>query len=292
MAAFFIRNDARLATALIADSRAGDDLQDRRWQFAPQVHNAAMHDLFLGLAIFLCLAAAPFGSQMVSSRLAARNRSDETIAIMRLAANLFVVMTSLVLGLLINSSKNTFQSIDQNIHAYGTELILLDRTMRLYGPETDDARQPLITYLERAVGRPASNDDNHLAANRLSEHLLTEIGNRLRALTPPNDAQASLRRDAEQRLQKVVELRWVLVEQAEGSIPPPLVAMLVAWLFLIFASFGFRAPANAVVASTFVVSAALVACALYLILDMDRPFAGPIQVSLAPLERALAETTR
>ena len=149
-----------------------------------------------------------------------------------------------------------------------------------------------MAYLDRAVGRPASDDDNHLAANRLSEHLLIEIGNQVRALTPPNDPQASLQRDAEQMLQKVVELRWILVEQSEGSIPTPLVGMLVAWLILIFASFGFRAPLNAVVASTFVVSAALVACALYLIMDMDRPFAGPIQVSLAPLERALAETTR
>ncbi|TIT17951.1 MAG: DUF4239 domain-containing protein, partial [Mesorhizobium sp.] len=92
-----------------------------------------------------------------------------------------------------------------------------------------------------------------------------------------------------QQLQKVIELRWVLAEQSEGAIPGALIALLVAWLTLIFASFGFRAPCNATVVATFVVSAALVAAALYLIMDMDIPFSGPIQISPAPLERALAE---
>jgi hypothetical protein len=43
--------------------------------------------------------------------------------------------------------------------------------------------------------------------------------------------------------------------------------MLVAWLMLIFGSFGYRAPRNHIVVTTLVVSAALVAVALYLILD-------------------------
>ena len=69
-------------------------------------------------------------------------------------------------------------------------------------------------------------------------------------------------------------------------------AMLVAWLALIFASFGFRAPKNAITVATYVVSAVLIAGALYLILDMDVPFSGPIQISPMPLERALAELQR
>ncbi|TGS78781.1 hypothetical protein EN821_36925, partial [Mesorhizobium sp. M2D.F.Ca.ET.178.01.1.1] len=91
---------------------------------------------------------------------------------------------------------------------------------------------------------------------------------------------------ATQQLQKVIEQRWVLVEQSEGVIPSPLIALLVAWLMLIFASFGFRAPRNATIVGTFVVSGALVAAAIYLIVDMDSAFSGPIQVSPAPLKRA------
>ncbi|TIW03733.1 MAG: DUF4239 domain-containing protein, partial [Mesorhizobium sp.] len=42
---------------------------------------------------------------------------------------------------------------------------------------------------------------------------------------------------------------------------------------------------------TCLISAALVAAAIYLIIDMNSPFSGPIQISPAPLQRALAELT-
>jgi len=68
-----------------------------------------------------------------------------------------------------------------------------------------------------------------------------------------------------------------------------LIAMLVAWLTLIFAGLGYRAPPNGVTISLFLVSTFLIAASFYLVLDMDVPFDGPIQISDAPLRRALAE---
>ena len=248
-----------------------------------------MREALIALVIFLCLAASAFASMTIWPRLPARHRDDDTNTVVRLAANLFGVMTSLILGLMINSAKNTFESIDHNVHAYATELILLDRTLRQYGPETDAVRQPLVAYVQRVVATSSQNSETTIVANQLSERLLTEIGLRLNGLTPPDAARGSLLQDGRQRLQKVLELRWILVEQSEGVIPWPLIAMLVAWLALIFASFGFRAPKNAITAATLMVSAALIAGAIYLILDMDVAFSGPIQISSAPLERALAE---
>ncbi|TIW32424.1 MAG: DUF4239 domain-containing protein [Mesorhizobium sp.] len=248
-----------------------------------------MREALLGVAIFVCLAGASLTSLLIHGRFPPHHRQDDTSAIVRLAANLFVVMTSLVLGLMINSAKNTFESIDHNVHAYATELILLDRSLRQYGPETQAARQPLIAYVQRVVDATSPSQQTPIVANRLSELLLNNVGDQLRALTPPDDEHVAMLQEARQQLQKVIELRWVLAEQSEGAIPGPLIALLVSWLTLIFASFGFRAPCNATVVNTFIVSAALVAAALYLIMDMDIPFSGPIQISPAPLQRALAE---
>lgn len=253
---------------------------------------SGMREALIAVMIFLGLAAAPLVSMAVWPKLPARHRDDDTNNVVRLAANLFGVMTSLVLGLMINSAKNTFESVDHNVHAYATELILLDRTLRQYGPETDAVRQPLVAYVQRVVATASQTSETPIVANQLSERLLTEIGSRLNALTPPDAVRGSLLQDGRQRLQKVLELRWILVEQSEGAIPWPLIAMLVAWLALIFASFGFRAPKNAITVATYVVSAVLIAGALYLILDMDVPFSGPIQISPMPLERALAELQR
>lgn len=110
-----------------------------------------MDEFLVAAAIFVCLVAASLGGLVVSERLPAHRRQEETYNVVRLAANIFVVMTSLVLGLLINSAKNTFETIDRNVHVFSTELILLDRSLRHYGPEAADVRQRLAAYVRRAI---------------------------------------------------------------------------------------------------------------------------------------------
>jgi hypothetical protein len=48
--------------------------------------------------------------------------------------------------------------------------------------------------------------------------------------------------------------------------------VLVIWLALIFASFGYNAPRNGLVMITFVLRAASIGSALFLVVQMDRPF--------------------
>jgi hypothetical protein len=64
--------------------------------------------------------------------------------------------------------------------------------------------------------------------------------------------------------------------------------VLVFWLTIIFASFGLFAPGNATVTTVFLICALSVSGAIFLILELDRPFEGLIQVSSAPLRQALA----
>lgn len=207
-----------------------------------------MRETLIAAFIFVCLLAASLGSLLIYHKIPIRNRQADTIEVVRMVANMFVVITSLVLGLMINSAKNTFEEIDDNVHAYATQLILLDRSLRKLGPEAIDARQPLIAYAQGMVDRKSAGEPS-IADNRQSELLIDDIGDGLKAL----------------------------------------IGMLVAWLVLVFVSLGFRAPGNGVVFGTFVAAAALLAGSVYLILDMDSAFDGPIQVSSVPLERALAE---
>jgi hypothetical protein len=248
-----------------------------------------MGEIGIAILIFLCLSGASLGCLATYERLPAHHRHDETYNLVRVVANIFVVMTSLVLGLTINSAKNTFESIDYNVHAFATEMILLDRTLRRYGPETEPARQALLDYVKRVMSDGTLGAEPHAVADRTVEELLNAVGDRLDAITAPDAQKAALWQEARQHLQKVVELRWVLIGQSEGDLPRPLLIILVTWLVAIYASLGYRAPRNAVIVGTFVVSAALISASIYLILDMDAPFDGPIRVSPAPLERLFAE---
>ncbi len=74
-------------------------------------------------------------------------------------------------------------------------------------------------------------------------------------------------------------------------MPMPIIVMLTAWLMLIFASYGYRSPKNGVTISMIAIAALLISASIYLILDMDKPFSGPVRISDEPLKRALLEIT-
>ena len=193
----------------------------------------------------------------------------------------------LVVSLMLNQAKNTLEAADKGVHAYAVQLILFDRTMKHYGADTAAARRSMLAYVEQAARRMGQSDP--VLGSRTAESLLRGAGDAVRALKPADDDHLYLKQQLEARFGRIFEMRWSLVEQSEGSLPPLLIAMVVLWLIMIFASYGFRAPHNLVVNTSFVVSAVLLSGTMYLILDMDVPFDGWIQVSPAPLERALAE---
>jgi len=81
---------------------------------------------------------------------------------------------------------------------------------------------------------------------------------------------------------------WLMYEQETESVSLPLLVILVLWLTTIFISFGLFAPFNATVVSSLFAAALSVSAAIFLILDMYRPYSGLIQISSAPLRFALA----
>jgi hypothetical protein len=241
-------------------------------------------EVLISSITFILLAGASLGCLFGHVRLSPKQLQEDTNATIRQVASVFVVMASLVLSLMLNSAKNTFQAVDDNLHAYATELILLDRTIRTLGPLADGAHLSLVAYVERAL-----NDVPVIAADREAERLLDDVGNRLRAAQPTESQQTALWNEARQLYREAVDQRWVLVGQSDGTIPLSLVVIVVAWLVLVFTTFGYRSPRNAVIVTTLVLSAFLLSASLYVILDMDNPSTGLIQVSDEPLHRVLAE---
>lgn len=236
---------------------------------------------------FVCLLTAGLGSLFAHTRLSSRNLQDDTNTTIRLVANLFVVMASLLLGLMANSAKTTFEASNANIHAFATEIILLDRTVRGLGPAGDESRALLRAYVEQAV------QDHPIAVeNPVAGQILNRAGDSLRAIRTEGPQQTALWNDARLMFRQVERDRWVLIGRGEGRVPYPVIGMLIAWLMMIFASFGYRAPRTPVVLFSFVGSAALLSVSLYVILDMNMPYWGAIQTDPAPMRRALVELAR
>ena len=102
-----------------------------------------MSEFVVAVLAFLSMMGAALFGLFSKTRLPSEHLQDDTSSVVRLVANLFVVMTSLVLGLMLNSAKNTFETNNRDIRTLATELILFDRTMRAL-PEAEDARRHMV----------------------------------------------------------------------------------------------------------------------------------------------------
>jgi hypothetical protein len=240
-------------------------------------------ELLVAVVTFLCLTVGAFAALYAGAWEPFKRFRVDTIETVSLVANIFVVMTSLVLGLMMYSAKNTLETANRNVHALATDLILLDRIVRAL-PEADETHRQLVEYLRVSLNGSGSVIEEDPRA----EAALDAAGKSLGAIRVSGDQQVALWNDARQLYRQVVQQRWVVVDEAGGTIPMPMTAIVVCWLTLIFASFGYRSPPNAIAAASFVV-ALLISSGLYLILDMDAPASGLIQASDRPLQHALSE---
>jgi hypothetical protein len=147
----------------------------------------------------------------------------------------------------------------------------------------------LQAYVEKAIAHPTQTDELEKSQSDVPGQALEVVGKAIDSLRPVDSFHEHVLVDARNQYHDVVRQRWIIVEQSEGAIPTPIVGMLIAWLTIIFASYGYRAPKNAVVVSMLLLSAMLISASLYLVLDMNVPFKGPIQISYQPYRRALSE---
>ena len=85
------------------------------------------------------------------------------------------------------------------------------------------------------------------------------------------------------------ELRSLLVAQSIPSISKPMLMILVSWLVVIF--FGFSLM-GATTTLALVASAFSVACAIFLILELDHPFGGLIYIPSEPITNVLSHLAK
>ena len=61
---------------------------------------------------------------------------EDTRDTVKLGAGLIATLAALVLGLLVGSAKSSFDSVNAGITQAAVRVILMDRTLARYGPET------------------------------------------------------------------------------------------------------------------------------------------------------------
>jgi hypothetical protein len=213
---------------------------------------------------------------------------DDVKDVVRLSSGLIGTIAALVLGLLIASAKTSYDARVTQFKQVTANVILLDLLLEQYGPDAKNLRAILRVGIPIIVERITSEG---LAGKTTPFEATSEAQrfvNRIQELKPNSEAQHALQVRIINAAVQVTQSRLALYTQSHDSIPVPFLTILIFWLSIIFTSFGLFVRAGPIVIGTFVVGALSVAGALFLILEMNQPFAGMFRISTETLSNALA----
>lgn len=244
----------------------------------------------LGGFVFFCLFGAALAGIWLQLRLPSHHTSSDSKDAIRLSTTIIGTLSALALGLLVASAKNAYDAAGTELRTSAGRIILLDRVMAHYGPETEAAREKLRQLIESRLAQSwTKRGTDSDPADIIDDNTRVEaLQSALRALVPTNEAQRWLQTRALSISIEAAAAHWLLVESETQGLPGAFVIVLVFWLALLFVSYGLVAPGNSTVTTTLFLSALSVAGAVFLIADMDQPHLGLIYISDAPLREALS----
>ena len=249
-----------------------------------------MASLITALITLASICAGTILGSLMRDRLPEHHLRDDSRDVIKTASGMIATLVALVIGLLVSSSKSTYDQASGGVTQIGAKLILLDRVtgaLRRGGQSRSasacakESRPPSsnlwpngrVTPGLAAIERPTGMDDVH--------DLILQ-------LEPRDEAHRLLRTHAVATCIELAHSRWLIIEQAQSTLPTAFLGMLIFWLTVLFASLGLLAPRNVTTWSCLFVCAVSMAGAIYLILEMNRPLEGAVQISPAPLRKALS----
>jgi hypothetical protein len=248
-----------------------------------------MSPLLTSLAAFVCIFGGTFLGIFVRHKLPDRHLSGDTKDIVRQGTTLIATLASLVLGLLIASANGKYETESSQIKQLTANIVLLDNTLELYGPDA----VPLRVLLRRETApladhiwhenRPSFGKARPFEATALGLSIYTE----LLKLVPKTEAERFLQARAVDTLTDIGKTRLLLFTSAGGSIPVPFLIVLVGWLALIFASISLFAEGNTRTIAILCIFSFAASAAIFLILELSQPFTGLMMISDDPLRNGL-----
>jgi hypothetical protein len=234
-----------------------------------------MSPLLVSLIVFACV----YGGALLgfSVRIPGQQRDLDSREVLKAATGLVATMAALVLGLLVASAKNSYDNQRDQLIQICADVSLLDRALAQYGPEGAATRERLRSTVEKGFVELWRSGAQAPSAE--GEALYDAIDR----LPAESEEQRSIKSMTTELAIGLGKTRWLMHAQSGTAISTPLLVVVVFWLTILFVSFGVYATPNATVHVALFVCALSVAAAVFLILEMDRPFDGLIRISDAPL---------
>jgi len=240
--------------------------------------------------------AAIFGGVLVgryvARRLPGHHLSSETQSVVTVSVAVIGTLSALVLGLMITAANSSFSARADEVRELSLQLIRMDRNLRRYGPEANDARTKLREWAIAKTQQLFPEKGQPSPSSQTTIEKLESVQDAVLALNPSGERQKYLRTLCVTLSSTLIQARWSLEQRRGHSIPVPFLILLIFWLSIVFASFGLFAPANRTALVTLFLCSVAVAGGIVLIEELDNPLSGFIRVPSDSMHKALVEIAR
>jgi hypothetical protein len=150
-----------------------------------------MNSIAIRLIVFACVFGAALFGIFLRTILPEQHLCPDSKDTVRPGIGVIATMAALVLGLLVASAKNFYNTQSSELTQLSANVIMLDNVLAQYGPETKEARDLLRAAVTRSLDllwrqdhQPHSETDPTTGGG--------EILQRIYGLSPKNEAQHAL----------------------------------------------------------------------------------------------------
>jgi len=245
------------------------------------------------VAISAVAFASIFGAMLLGmllrSILPDRYLSAGSKEVVTLGTSVIATMSAVLLGLLISSTRTAYEEKRNQVIRMTADVIELDLILKDYGPEARSARQVMRDAVPSMIDSIWRENASQFRpdANAVPDAGAEAVLYQLVQLSPHDDDHRARRERALQVGLNLAQIQLLLFSQPVNAISTPFITVLVLWLTFIFGTFSIYTRANLLIVVVLLVCALAAASAIFLILDLDSPFAGLLQIPSAPLRNAV-----
>jgi hypothetical protein len=119
-------------------------------------------------------------------------------------------------------------------------------------------------------------------------YAVAEMVNRIQTLSPHTDLQKAIQIQALQLASSLGQVRMLMFAQASNSLSLPFLVVLISWVTFLFVGYGIFARLNSTIVTALLVGAFSVSGAIFLIIELNRPYSGVLRIPDTVMRNAIA----
>lgn len=254
-----------------------------------------MNSTGIALVTFLLLFGSALAGFLLQRILPPHHLSEQSKGAVHLGAGMIATLAALTLGLLVSSTKGSYDQAGNLVNEMCASYEHADRLLANYGPDAIPLRESLRNSLQNAlalvwpeeVGKGTTPALNDRSSSRMQ---LESVYNGVSQLKPSGFNQQQLQADTLHELNDIIQKRWLLQEIVYGG-GISWILLVIPVLFVTFITFVYAlyAPRNPTVAAALLSSSLCIAVAIFLISELASPMQGVLKISSKPVHVALSQ---